>query len=1191
MTSAWKTTKDALDEYKDVDETFLDAVFAKNVKIYYSEVGSDSAQAFLVDGDSLVLDLLSHPRLDYSNGGQLLQLVYLLEVRVNQLLEGQRNFQVLFFDALRGMWKNPVHLLAREVVIMHLEGIRSIKVHYLKNWWCPEFAALITRVEPSFAFVSRGKASKSVLSELRSPDFLYKSLIYHFLLNAIIVVRSSEAEFKSHAMYGFHLNFNFAEKTRKYFASRSLYSTDAILPEETSLPSFNQEVLKSLQGALPDEPAPHPSWVPEEEDTKSTTTGAAASRQSLSPSPTPSKPSPKKGGKKKGKGKGKGKGKKGKEVREFVPGQPFAASADTKTAQASQSDSKKKVQHAKTNFPSWKSSPRVALAYGIAVALQKNSDEASLEAAKVLLVHAEMLNTLNIRERAQVNERDSTTDVSPLLNFVEYVSGAMTSLIRNGQSLEWDFFMCDAIDGRLAHRIHELLLCGTEVPPAASKRLNSVWQTVCKAAGKTTTAFGKVLAKAGSGPSKKLAPSPLPSPTIARMDVPLLRHLASGVDAAMEKVGLLVNDSVDVKDQDKWFEDHRWVQWKEGLFEDGLKLEPEIKAAAWTKKQMRFQRVKKEKLKKWMENDASRSQHRYQHYMEKYAQSLKGGKIVMRDVVIAAEDQSSGKKKKNRVSGRAAQIRAENDEKMRQASLEKVQRIMKMASGQKTLEARIAYLDDGINSLTEPLSAVPGHMKLLEWCCRAWEAGKEKGKVNYAVRIWQLVNDVFRRFKADLSPEQMITLQEYLFNLGFEDAARKMVDVYLKLDLPWKEFSLSKQEIRVKSATTRNYEVGMSCARFQMRYAGPVMMRNVESAPDDRVSGFFPDKWQRDLLDIVDQKDSALVCAPTSSGKTFISYYAMKQVLLDNKKITRNTDKGIIVYVSPTKALVNQISADVYQRYGPVYGVFTPDYAVRALECDVLITVPECLELMLLSPQREQWHRQIRYVIIDEIHTIGGTDGAILQHVLLLLRAPYIALSATVGNPRHFFKWLESINEVRGGRVHLITFSERWSDLNKAMYLPTTKAQDPRAKPIALQTPDPKDHLSLVTIPPCAALGGQFGLNEEDGFPEDLDFAPQDTLQLWDRMDRRARKMDLPEHLRKGLDDLNPDIYFKDVLCIDKKMARQYEIANKNLLVDWVKAGLHEDVDAIVQSFYKEHLEGRLDTLKKTEGVNLYKES
>ena len=57
-------------------------------------------------------------------------------------------------------------------------------------------------------------------------------------------------------------------------------------------------------------------------------------------------------------------------------------------------------------------------------------------------------------------------------------------------------------------------------------------------------------------------------------------------------------------------------------------------------------------------------------------------------------------------------------------------------------------------------------------------------------------------------------------------------------------------------------------------------------------------------MDIVDQGASALVCAPTSSGKTFISNYIICKVLAESPT-------GVCVFVAPTKALVNQVQAQV----------------------------------------------------------------------------------------------------------------------------------------------------------------------------------------------------------------------------------------------------------------------------------------
>ena len=66
----------------------------------------------------------------------------------------------------------------------------------------------------------------------------------------------------------------------------------------------------------------------------------------------------------------------------------------------------------------------------------------------------------------------------------------------------------------------------------------------------------------------------------------------------------------------------------------------------------------------------------------------------------------------------------------------------------------------------------------------------------------------------------------------------------------------------------------------------------------------LPSGWQRQVLDELDNDRSIFVVAPTSAGKTFISFYAMERVL-------RADDDAVLVYVAPTKALVNQIAAEI----------------------------------------------------------------------------------------------------------------------------------------------------------------------------------------------------------------------------------------------------------------------------------------
>jgi ATP-dependent RNA helicase DDX60 len=121
------------------------------------------------------------------------------------------------------------------------------------------------------------------------------------------------------------------------------------------------------------------------------------------------------------------------------------------------------------------------------------------------------------------------------------------------------------------------------------------------------------------------------------------------------------------------------------------------------------------------------------------------------------------------------------------------------------------------------------------------------------------------------------------------------------------------------------------------------------------------------MLDAVDRGESLLVVAPTSAGKTFVSYYTMKSFLEENKRKKRVVSRTVMLL--PTKALVQQTMGDLYLRYKdfvgaipgcPTYATWTRDYRDEGYEtAQILVTVPELLALKLVTPASHAWVRHV----------------------------------------------------------------------------------------------------------------------------------------------------------------------------------------------------------------------------------------
>jgi ATP-dependent Lhr-like helicase len=237
-----------------------------------------------------------------------------------------------------------------------------------------------------------------------------------------------------------------------------------------------------------------------------------------------------------------------------------------------------------------------------------------------------------------------------------------------------------------------------------------------------------------------------------------------------------------------------------------------------------------------------------------------------------------------------------------------------------------------------------------------------------------------------------------------------------------------------------------------------------------------PTEPQRRAWPLIRAGRDVLIAAPTGAGKTFAAFLSAIDRLLRQGLDGTLQDEVHAVYVSPLKALSNDVQKNLAEPLAEIRaglpGLDLPDVEIRTLvrtgdtppeerqamvarPPHVLVTTPESLYLILTSPRAREMLRTVRTVIVDEIHAVARDKRG--SHLTLTLerleqlagrRLQRIGLSATqkpieeiaqflVGNGRPLpeivdaghFRRLDLAIEIPDSPLEAVMAAEVWEEV------------------------------------------------------------------------------------------------------------------------------------------------------------------
>src|SRR5947207_6577982 len=210
----------------------------------------------------------------------------------------------------------------------------------------------------------------------------------------------------------------------------------------------------------------------------------------------------------------------------------------------------------------------------------------------------------------------------------------------------------------------------------------------------------------------------------------------------------------------------------------------------------------------------------------------------------------------------------------------------------------------------------------------------------------------------------------------------------------------------------------------------------------------------------------ALISAPTGSGKTLAAFLASLDALFRQGAEDHLPDETQVVYVSPLKALSNDIRKNLQEPLSGIRALLgeanghnihvraevrigdttaTQRQALIKRPPHILVTTPESLYLLLTSESGRRMLRTARTLILDEIHAVvddrrGAHLALSVERLAALVQAPLqrIGLSATqkpIEEVARFLVGSRAVDEAGNPDCQIIDIGHR-RELDLAIEMP-----------------------------------------------------------------------------------------------------------------------------------------------------------